>query len=680
MIATEWNVFCCKSGLVLQVDLGQRTVDVEFNHRLHAPYVDTSLSPEINDFIQERLLEQTPSELNSQIRQKKIKGWDTMTETQIYYQWQKANVKQWRCNPDPVVSSYTLLGNMEQSYNRQIFTFENVSGLAIYITSTIHKLPKITMEMAMDETYGTNSAGMGLFAVLAEVDGSGVPVAYLLVEVKENANGKKKAGPGAMIQLIQNFLRPLKNSGFSPAFFGCDKDNAEIAAIKFEFPTAKIQLCFWHAKRAIQKRLLSSNKSLTQEHYFPELACAVIPELDVCWGSILTRRPDEMHRREKCSCPSKGRERGYGTADRLELRTPEEREVVIKMFARHYNRHAAFPDAVGCYKDSEAIHAECCRELYAWCYQRNYFRLWAYFWINWYCPDQWKLWARAAANDLSVLRTTMIVESHWRKIKHDYLHRFNRPRIDLVTWILCTRVIPDSVHWLYVLSNPSPAQKRLALSSWRKDWKRDWDRLEKEAVAVSSDKLQLHHTDPRRFVCSCKSFLTSRFLVCRHLVHCFEPVPQKRKAALKRNIQRHRQAPFWRSPDLRIRDKYRSWFPQDGSDNSEAVSDNPFGTPPSELLESEDSVAELTFLEEDSDSGAGDDELDEIKECFFRSWEIFSSKLQEGNTKFVNSFVRTHRLEKMKTFVEEVDRLKGRRTFAKTWDPYKHPSMIFFNK
>ena len=42
---------------------------------------------------------------------------------------------------------------------------------------------------------------------------------------------------------------------------------------------------------------------------------------------------------------------------------PEEREVVVKMFTRHYNRHAAIPDALGSYKGSEAIHAKCSREL-----------------------------------------------------------------------------------------------------------------------------------------------------------------------------------------------------------------------------------------------------------------------------------------------------------------------------
>lgn len=37
-------------------------------------------------------------------------------------------------------------------------------------------------ELVMDATYGTNSAGMDLFAVLAELDGTGVPLCYMFVQ------------------------------------------------------------------------------------------------------------------------------------------------------------------------------------------------------------------------------------------------------------------------------------------------------------------------------------------------------------------------------------------------------------------------------------------------------------------------------------------------------------------
>ena len=79
--------------------------------------------------------------------------------------------------------------------------------------------------------------------------------------------------------------------------------------------------------------------------------------------------------------------------------------------------------------------------------------------MNWYRPGQWELWASkvcVASPEVPILKTTMIVEFHWRirTIKHDYLHwpRFNPPRIDLVAWIFIQKVIPDAIHRLNVIS------------------------------------------------------------------------------------------------------------------------------------------------------------------------------------------------------------------------------------
>jgi len=65
----------------------------------------------------------------------------------------------------------------------------------------------------------------------------------------------------------------------------------------------------------------------------------------------------------------------------------------------------------------------------------------------------------------------MIVESHWRKIKHDYLHRFNRPRLDLVVWVLLSRSIPDSVRNMQAILD---REHRIAIASWRKAFKWEW--------------------------------------------------------------------------------------------------------------------------------------------------------------------------------------------------------------
>jgi hypothetical protein len=64
-----------------------------------------------------------------------------------------------------------------------------------------------------------------------------------------------------------------------------------------------------------------------------------------------------------------------------------------------------------------------------------------------------------------------ILESHWRKIKLDYLHRFNRPRLDLVVWVLLSRSIPDSVRNMQAILD---REHRIAIASWRKAFKWEW--------------------------------------------------------------------------------------------------------------------------------------------------------------------------------------------------------------
>jgi hypothetical protein len=157
--------------------------------------------------------------------------------------------------------------------------------------------------------------------------------------------------------------------------------------------------------------------------------------------------------------------------------------------------------------------------MYTWCKSRGYYRLWAYLYVNWYCPEQWQRWARAAhPAEIPVVKTTMIAESHWRTLKHDYLHRFNRPRVDLVVWILISRVVPDAVHRLKAISN---GEFRVFKARWREAFKKAWKNEARKVV--DPEKLKEHHTDPIKWVCGCKSFLYSRFLLCKHIVSCFEP-------------------------------------------------------------------------------------------------------------------------------------------------------------
>ena len=45
-------------------------------------------------------------------------------------------------------------------------------------------------------------------------------------------DGVKRADPGALTHILEQFLPRIRLAGFDPAFFGTDKDTSEIAAVR----------------------------------------------------------------------------------------------------------------------------------------------------------------------------------------------------------------------------------------------------------------------------------------------------------------------------------------------------------------------------------------------------------------------------------------------------------------
>lgn len=99
------------------------------------------------------------------------------------------------------------------------------------------------------QTGNTNGENFELFAAVAAAEGSGIPIAFLLIKTsKEAASGAKEA-------VLTRFLMELKKKGVNPEFTLSDKDWSEINAMRRVWPHAKHQLCFWHALRALKQRL-----------------------------------------------------------------------------------------------------------------------------------------------------------------------------------------------------------------------------------------------------------------------------------------------------------------------------------------------------------------------------------------------------------------------------------------
>jgi hypothetical protein len=647
--------FPCESKLNIRPCLQSRTLTLSIHHKWHTLYDDIQLSPIVQELIHSRVSSKTPSEIYREIRD--IPEAKSVTRHQVYYLWQKANAEIWQRHSDPFISATMLLsGDSDYQSHHRVFTAGNVRALSFFASKPIKTLTKSVSQLAMDSTYGTNSGGLDLFAVLAEVEGVGIPLAYCLVAVLESPEKKRPhADPGAMTHILQQFLECIKGFGFNPRCIALDKDTAEIAAVTTIWPDIKVQLCYWHVKRAVSIKLNSSKSTNTQNHYRPEEAQKLIPDLEICWGSLPIRRP-KSHRFGSCECLSKGKE--VEEIGRLEPATKEERETVLEIFCRHFNYHPLIPDPNGTYKSSETLHRECTTEIYTWCKARGYYRLWAYLFINWYCPEQWKLWARAAnPTEIPTVKTTMIVESHWRTLKHDYLHRFNRPRIDLVVWILTSRVLPDTVHRMMAISS---GQFRIFKARWREAFKKQW---RKDACkAVDPDKLKKYRTNPIDWVCACKAFLHSRFLICKHIIYCFEPpVPE-----FFETVTRQTTCPFWRDNQLILRPEYALRVELHTQSRGEVQ----------EIAQEESSESESEQDDDDEQEAVPmETQVAQFQKTMEDALELFKEQVAKGNDKFAERFMAS--TQSIGILMEEVKQQRNQRSMPRTWGRYRHPATMY---
>ncbi|KAJ6038021.1 ATP-dependent DNA helicase PIF1 [Penicillium canescens] len=418
----------------------------------------------------------------------------------------------------------------------------------------------------------------------------------------------------------------------------------------------------WGQSSALLLACQAGRSTNTQNHYRPEEAQKLIPDLEICWGSLPVRRP-VSHRFGDCSCPSKGEK--ISEMGRLEHATKEDRDTVLEIFCRHFNLHPLIPDSNGTYKCSTTLHRECAAEIHTWCKARGYYRLWAYLYVNWYCPNQWKLWARAAdSTEIPVVKTTIIVESHWRTLKHDYLHRFNRPRVDLVVWVLASRVLPDAIHRMKAISS---GQFRIFKARWREAFKKQWRR--EASKTVDPDKLKEYHTSPVNWVCSCKSFLHSRFLICKHIVHCFEsPSPD-----FFETVSRQTVYPFWKDerlvllPEFASREGLRTRKLHGNIEMQDTTLASPLDSSGSESEQDEEDDQEAVPLEI---------QVAEFRTVMQEAIEIFEDQVAKGNEKFVERFIASNQINR--TLVEEVKHRRNMRSMPRTWGRCKHPATMYF--
>lgn len=135
----------------------------------------------------------------------------------------------------------------------------------------------------------------------------------------------------------------------------------------------------------MRQKLKDSKPSDVLANYPPAECEAVIPGSETCWGSYGDRRPlGSDHFREQCTCPSRSIQ-PTGRA-RLEPATVQEKDTLLNMVDKHLNAHPFIPDINGTNPSSEEIYRQAVSELYHFCHTHNWYKTWAYMWVNWYKP------------------------------------------------------------------------------------------------------------------------------------------------------------------------------------------------------------------------------------------------------------------------------------------------------
>ena len=270
---------------------------------------------------------------------------------------------------------------------------------------------------------------------------------------------------------------------------------------------SQTRLCLWHIKRAILTRL-RSKKEQQRFAYIKESDLKRFPFIDPTFrpipGSTSLFCPVSLHK------------------------------SVVTLIERHFNLHPLIPiDVSGGSLTPDQIHYNSTKEVYDFCRLNDLSALWLYLFSCWYSEGKYSLWARSCHPQIPFSKTTMMIEAHWKVLKRDYLYRFNRPRLDYVIYIICEHLLPQQENRLLQLLNGRQ------YPHWWEEFKREWKKAGQRHFSTNSG--ENYYTSDALWVCSCPSFLQSRFLLCKHLVIAAGGCS---KRLIYNEIRRGRERPF----------------------------------------------------------------------------------------------------------------------------------------
>ncbi|HEV7736352.1 MAG TPA: hypothetical protein VGO47_03130, partial [Chlamydiales bacterium] len=207
---------------------------MEHNVR-HVPYYDVQLPSAVRSIIKENLWA-VPSALAAKIHE----DFPHVTSQQVYRTWASFSETMWKRSDNQIESAKILLGEMEDEADIFPITCEpGVNALAWGVKTIAEKLSGRIVEVAIDATCkfflflinlikqvsifldNTNAKDLELYAVMAENDNTGMPLAYCLLTTATSIT------PGKRKSALESFFKALRDQyNITPRFVHTDKDIA----------------------------------------------------------------------------------------------------------------------------------------------------------------------------------------------------------------------------------------------------------------------------------------------------------------------------------------------------------------------------------------------------------------------------------------------------------------------
>ena len=211
-----------------------------------------------------------------------------------------------------------------------------------------------------------------LYSVLAEVNGMGFPLAYMLLTTATAIIDDVRT------KMITHFFDKLYHIGINPTFVMTDKDSAQISAVKTIWPDAYIQLCLWHLKRAIKRQLgLKKQPKTTRYHGNSANAEFLFIDINFCLDftlqqSIVWENFDSDNNESNYSNMLQSKKIIFTFCP------PEHHNYIINLVTKHFNQHPYIPANDMQYYSPNQIHEVAVREIYTYCKDNDLKWVWSY--------------------------------------------------------------------------------------------------------------------------------------------------------------------------------------------------------------------------------------------------------------------------------------------------------------